>query len=111
MGAASIPVTGAATGMTGGGTTVSSVISIVGSRSWVARWAAARAKSEPSVAMRALGIRPSLLPGGRRRGTEVVDQVAEAGVGVETAGGRHDVGPGVAEGRGLQAGLSASVDG
>src|SRR5947207_15038262 len=93
MGVASTPVTGAATGRTGGGTTVRRVNSSAGANSCLARVAAARAKSEPSVAMRALAIRPSLSFAGQERGgTQVADEVGEAGVGVEHAGGRHYVG-------------------
>src|SRR4051794_6892969 len=105
MGAASMPVTGAPTGITGGGTTVSSVNSTAGSSSDLAWAAALRANSEPSVAIRALGMQSSFPLSEHRRGMEVLDQVREAGVGVEAAGRRHHVGGRAAEPRRLRSRL------
>src|SRR3954453_5404087 len=110
MGAASMPVTGAATGMTGGGTTASSVTFREESSSCLARLAAPMAKSEPSVAIKALDITSSFPNGG----SDVLDQVGEGGGGgwgVGAAGGRHDVGAGAAERRWLLTRLGLPVDG
>ena len=48
--------------------------------------------------------------GQERGGTQVADEVGEAGVGVEPAGGRHDVGRCATEVRRLETGLRVPVD-
>src|SRR4051794_29542656 len=106
MGAASMPVTGAATGMTGGGTTARSVTSREESSSCLARLAAPMAKSEPSVAIKALDITSSFPTGG----ADVLDQLGQAHAGVQAARRRHHVGTGAAEGRRLHARLGLPID-